>query len=322
MWKSICRTLCRFDAVCGRERALSAHVATYLSPFCDEVTVDALGNVIARRKKEGAKRLLLCTPLDECGFFVNEADEQGRLRVCTVGDFSPASYAYSHVRTERGAQGVLVPLTDAPTDAIADYAIDLGTTRRKDASRLAKAGDALCPVPAIKSLAGRRICGSGLESRLGVSLLLALAAQELDSPYDLTLLFYTQGQFGARGAGTAAFACEADVTVILDYATAKSPVRLGGGAVIRHRDKSAICDVNLTQVLVALARGLGLSYQEELGCDALSAIAPMQKVAGGRRVAALALPVAYRKTPTQTVAESDVAIVFRLLRALVQEPIL
>ena len=322
MWKSICRALCRFDAVCGRESALGAHVATYLSPLCDEVSIDALGNVIARRKKEGAKRLLLCTPLDECGFFVNEADEQGRLHVCTVGDFSPISYAYSHIRTERGAQGVLVALTDAPTDSIADYAIDLGTAHRRDALRLAKAGDALCPVPAIKSLAGRRICGSGLESRLGVSLLLALVAQKLDSPYDLTLLFYTQGQFGARGAGTAAFACEADVTVVLDYATAKAPVRVGGGAVIRHRDKSAICDVNLTQILIALARGLGLSYQDELTCDTLSAIAPMQKAAGGRRVSALALPVAYRKTPAQTVVEDDIDAVARLLRALVQEPIL
>ncbi len=318
MWKQALKSISALDAVSGREGALAARLVALLLPVCDSVEVDALGNVIVHKgtAREGAKRLLLCAPMDQVGFLVNEVDEAGRLRVCPIGSFSPKSFAYATVRTEGGKGGVLVPMGESLGDTAADYAVDLGATRRADALRAVATGDSVAFAPEYRKLAGHHLCGVGLESRVLVALLLAAAMQSIESDYDLYFVFSCQAQLGARGAGAAAFAIRPDLSLILGGATAREGISVGGGVAIRHRDKLALCDVALVQTLETVAKEHKIAHQHEICCDEVTDLATIQKAAGGRRVCSLALPYRNRKTPAEIVCEKDVDAAWQLLCAI------
>lgn len=68
----------------GDEGEVSAFVADAFRPYCDEVTIDAMNNVIARKKGTGPK-VMFCAHLDEIGLMVVSIEEDGSLRLGQVG---------------------------------------------------------------------------------------------------------------------------------------------------------------------------------------------------------------------------------------------
>jgi tetrahedral aminopeptidase len=73
----------------GREEAMRVIVREALTGHVDEISVDRLGNVIARRKGTGPK-VVVAAHMDEIGFLVSHVDEEtGFLHIDPVGGFDP-----------------------------------------------------------------------------------------------------------------------------------------------------------------------------------------------------------------------------------------
>ena len=64
----------------GREEQVRELVIEELKPLVDELSVDALGNVIATKKGSGDRTVMLAAHMDEIGFMVRYIEKSGWLR--------------------------------------------------------------------------------------------------------------------------------------------------------------------------------------------------------------------------------------------------
>src|SRR3954447_9745394 len=85
---SLLKSLSEAPGVPGREERVRDILAREVEGLFDEVTVDPLGSLIARKKPaDGAQRVLLACHIDEIGFYVRHVDDKGFVRIHNVGGF-------------------------------------------------------------------------------------------------------------------------------------------------------------------------------------------------------------------------------------------
>ena len=82
------RELVEIKGVSGNEGSVAAYIKNNILPYVDKVYEDALGNLVAVRKGEGPK-VMLMAHMDEIGLVATFVDEKGFVRVSSVGYVNP-----------------------------------------------------------------------------------------------------------------------------------------------------------------------------------------------------------------------------------------
>ena len=297
--------LCVCPSISGREDSIRGLLSELILPYADEVRVDDLGNLIAKKSgSSDAPSIMLCAHMDEIGFLVNYIEDDGMLRVATIGGISFSASAFSQVISESGVRGVLVPNGDLkPADYKADvFYIDIGAKNKKEAEKKISIGDFFAVEGGVRRLLGKRVCGRPLDDRIGCAVLLDIAEKlySTETAGDVYYVFSVQEEVGCRGAMTAAYAIAPDYSLCFDVtATGDTPsaktmaCKLGGGAAIKIKDSSVICSQEMVDSLCALAKEGSIPYQREIltfgGTDASS----MQLAGAGSICGALSIPTRY-----------------------------
>ena len=82
----------------GFENQIRNFIKKQVSPFVDNVSMDAMGNLIAFKKgKDSSKRTMVAAHLDEIGFIVTGIDKNGFVRFHTLGGFDPKTLTAQRV---------------------------------------------------------------------------------------------------------------------------------------------------------------------------------------------------------------------------------
>lgn len=300
------KTLCNISSVSGREDAIRNKLTELVSPLCDEVYTDALGNLIAVKKgtRADAKNIMLCAHMDEIGFMVTFVEDNGFMRVAPVGGINPAAAAFSEVVSERGVRGVIVPNGDVKA---ADYAldkfyIDIGAKNKKEADRKVSVGDFFVCRPTLTRLIGQKVCGRPLDDRIGCAVLLKVAEYfaKNTAAHNLYYVFSVQEEVGCRGAKTAAFGISADYGLVFDVTgTGDVPgakpmaCKIGDGAAIKIKDNSVICHKEVVDTLISLAKENKIAHQCEILTYGGTDTSSIQMTGSGAMVGALSIPTRY-----------------------------
>ena len=301
------KDLCLCPSVSGREEKIRDMLRELIKPFCDECATDNLGNLIAVKKGRGtenSKRIMLCAHMDEIGFLVNFIEDSGMLRVAPVGGISLPAAAFTRVVSEKGVKGAIVPedkVKAADYKAQAFY-IDIGAKDKKQAETKVAIGDFFVAAPSLEKLMGNRICGRPLDDRVGCAVVLgiaeALADVQLD--HDIYYVFSVQEEVGCRGSQTAAFRVQPDIALCFDVTATgdtlgASPMAcgLGGGAAIKIKDSSVICDEEITKALCRAAKENKIKHQKEVLLFGGTDTSSMQLAGAGAAAGAISIPTRY-----------------------------
>jgi len=326
---TILRTLINTPSVSGREEKIRELIKKYITPLCDEVYTDALGNLIAHKKGslENAPKVMLCAHMDEIGFLVTFIEDDGFIRIAPVGGISPAAAAFSEVVSENGIAGVIVPDSETkPADYKLDkFYIDIGAKNKKEAEKRVKIGDFFVVAPYAKRLAGSRVFGRPFDDRIGCAILIELAKKCEVPEHDLYFVFSVQEEVGCRGSKPSAYAIAPDYAIAFDVtATGDSlgakpmAVKLGDGAAIKIKDASVICDAETVNKLTELAKANKIKHQHEIlkfgGTDTSS----MQIAGSGCRAVALSVPSRYIHSGVEVIDLDDAEACVELARAFVE----
>ncbi len=317
-------------SVSGHEHEVNGVIAEEISPYVDSVKIDALGNLIAYKKGSGdnAKKVMFAAHSDEIGFIVTFIEESGFIRFDKIGGINFAAAAFSHVIFENGVRGVLVP--DAGT-APADFnrpdkfVVDIGAKSRRDAERRIKLGDTFALESNIVKLGGNKVSGRPLDDRIG-SVILIEAAKRLTNTKvrnDVYFCFTVQEEVGCRGSLTAAYGIMPDIGIALDVTgtgdtsgARPMAVKLGGGAAIKLKDASVICDRALVEKMKSTAEENNIKYQLEILTAGGTDTSSMQKAGAGAHAGCISIPTRYIHSSVETVDLSDVEECVKLTSAL------
>ena len=283
--------LCNACAISGDEGEVRAIVLEQVRTRAGEVTVDALGNVLATRlgqvgpgagSKNGKRlRVMLAAHMDEVGFMLTNDDGDGLFRFETVGGLDerqlvgkPVWVGRDHVPGVIGAKPIHLSTNEERKRAISleTLRIDIGPGGQAKV----KAGDRATFATQFTRL-GPSMRAKALDDRLGVATLIELVRRAPEN-IDLLAAFTVQEEVGLRGARVAAYAFDPDLAIAIDSTPALDlppwdegdanggeseyyNTRLDAGPAIYLADSSTLSDPRLARHLVETAEALKIPHQ-------------------------------------------------------------
>lgn len=327
------KTLCELNGVSGNEKAVRKALMEAARPLCDSVKIDRMGNVIAFKKGSGksSRHLLFSAHMDEIGFIVMDATEDGLLLFRPVGGVDPrvavSKYVVLGEKKIKGVIGALAIHLQSAEDrkrvlGFDSLYIDIGAKDKDDALRDCPAGTFVYYDSDYQEFGDGCVVAKALDDRVGCYNLLRMMEDSYDC--DITFAFVTQEEVGLRGALGAAFASDADTAIILEGTTAgdmgmvekvRRVCEPGLGVAVSFMDNASIGNRELYQELLTLAQQEGIGHQVKRGATGGNDAGAFQRRREGKRTGVLSVPCRYIHGPSSVVKLSDVEDQYRLARA-------
>jgi len=316
----------------GYEDKVREIVRAEVEPLVDEIKIDALGNLIARkhpdRQAKDSRKIMIAAHMDEIGLIVSHVDENGFIRFSAIGGVFRRYVPGGRVRFLNGTQGVigfdrLDNVNELPT--LDKVYIDVGATGKKDCP--VKIGDIAAFDRPFTEL-GNRLVAKSMDDRVGVLVAIETLRALKSTLHDVYFVFTTQEEVGARGAATAAYDVDPDVGIAIDVTPAgdtpnalKMEMALGQGPCIKIQDPGMIADPRVVQWMIRAAENAKLPYQREVLLRGSTDARAIQLTRAGVPAGCISIPVRYVHSPSEMVDYSDVQNSVKLLTAVLRTPI-
>ncbi|MDL2319451.1 M42 family metallopeptidase [Eubacteriales bacterium OttesenSCG-928-A19] len=311
----------------GAEGPIAEVIRGMIEPHVDEISTDALGNLIAiKHGPKDSKRVMFSAHMDTIGYVAMDADKDGFIRVSNLGGVNPSSAAGRHVVFANGVGGVtyIEPLRgEAPT--IRHLYIDVGASSREEALEKVPVGTMAAICHQFTDM-GDRVSAPYMDNRVACAILIELLKALKSPKHEILAVFSSQEEVGLRGATVAAYALEPDIGVAVDVTGAGDtpacdplPMKVGAGPAIKVKDSRSISTPLVRDGLVSAAKKAGVPYQYEVlpfgGTDAGAIMISRGGVPSGT----VSISCRYVHAPVETVSISDMENAVTLLTAYVQQ---
>jgi len=335
--KSLIKQLVEATAPTGYEGPIRDIIRAEVEPLADQVHIDTMGNLIARRGmgSEGTTaktRIMLSAHMDEIGLIASHIDDNGFVRFHALGGVNPMTCVGGRVRFLNGSQGVIgIERLDNPSRQLSleRLFIDLGVQDRKQCP--VKVGDVAVFDRPFLDL-GERLVSKAMDDRIGVAVLIETMRQFADnnitSPHQLFFVFSTQEEVGLRGATTAAYAIEPDLGIAVDVTRSGDTPRgvtmdisLGRGPAIKVRDSGMLADPRVVRWMADSAERGGIPFQYEVLEAGTTDAKAIQLTRSGVLSGCLSIPTRYIHSPSEMVDYADVQNAIRLCVKILSQDI-
>ncbi len=328
----ILRELLTTPSVSGNEGDLRALIRGYIKPYVDEMRVDALGNLIAVKKGEGKRKIMIDAHMDEIGFLVSSVDEEGLVRLTPVGGvFVPYTIAQEvQILGEEPILGVVQGIRrkrgeEEKFPQLESLYVDIGAKDKKEAEKYVREGQVACYNQTFKEICGGKIMGTGLDNRSSVFLLIEAIKEVEAGKNDLYFVFASQEEVGLRGSLVAAYSINPEAAIVLDVTYAwyppfekhEVPVELGKGPAIAVAPN---IDGKVLSAILRAAEREKVERQTEVagrwtGTDTDYICISRE----GVRCGLISIPLRYMHSPREVVSLKDLENTLKLLKGTLQE---
>jgi len=328
--KELIKKLTETFSPSGHEEAIREVILGEIKPLADEIRVDALGNIIARKgeKSQNGKRVMVAAHMDEIGLIATYIDQDGFVRFTTVGVPFPRYLLGGRVRFMNGVQGVIgserlekyneIP----PADKMF---IDVGATGVKDCP--VEVGDvAAFERPFVEM--GSRLVAKSLDDRAGVAVAIETMRRLGFGLNEAIFVFTVQEEVGVRGATVSAYGVDPEVGLAIDVTpTGDTPnplqrdITLGAGPAIKVKDHSMLSDPKVIAWMERSAKAARIPTQREVLTGGSTDARAIQLTRSGVPTGGLVIPCRYVHSPSEMIDYGDVEKAVELLTAMLNAPI-
>lgn len=314
----------------GFESPCAQAIAELAGPYCDEVKIDTLGNVICHKKGPG-KRLMMAAHMDVIGLIITHIDKKGFLRFGALGGFVPYRLIGARMKLENGMGGSVwcdeKAMEEKKLEEISlnDLYLDIGAESEESARKMVQVGD-VAMYEGEPQQVGQMVLSPYCDDLIACAALLSAMSQVEKSENDLYFVFTVQEEVGLRGAATAAYAIDPDFGVCMDVTRtgdnpsekAKMVVKLGAGPTIKIKDVSLLCNPQVIAHLREAAKEGDVPYQDEVLTAGGTDSAAIQKTRGGVLSGCISIPCRYIHSQNEMVSLKDVEQSARLMALCAQ----
>ena len=329
------KQLCETNAPSGGESILRGLLLKEAKDRCgdENVRIDRMGNVLCRKKglEAGHPRVCVSAHMDEVGFLIMGATEEGLLRFRPVGSIDPRVVISKRVTVgEKKLPGVIGSIaihlqTREDRQRVPDYDhlyIDIGAKDKQDALAACPPASYACFDTPYTPFGDGFVCAKALDDRVGCHNLLRLMEEEY--PGDVTFAFVTQEETGLRGSAGAAYTLRPDMVINLEGTAAgdmgdakpeETVCRAGDGVAVSFMDNSSIYQRKMVQKLLSTARKYGIPCQIKRGVTARNDAANYQRTGNGALACTLSVPCRYIHSGASVCSLQDVDAQYSLTKA-------
>lgn len=345
--KQLIKKLTEIFGPSGFEDAIREVILAEIKPLADEIRVDTLGNIIARKGEMAStvpstssftpasraqagqsKRIMVAAHMDEIGLIATHIDENGFVSFTTIGISFPRYLLGGRVRFVNGVQGVIGSERPAKTNEIppADKLfIDVGATNKTDCP--VKVGDAAAFDRPFIDL-GERLVAKSLDNRAGVAVAIETLRRLGPGPNEVYFAFTVQEEVGVRGATVSAFGIDPQIGLAIDVTPAgdtpnsvRREIALGKGPAIKVKDSQMMADPKVIGWMDRTAKKAKISVQREVFTGGSTDARAIQLSRSGVPAGGLVLPCRYIHSPSEMMDYGDVENAVDLLTAMLNAPI-
>ena len=314
----------------GYESAVRDLVRAEIGALADDIRVDAMGNLIARKGVKSAEglRVMLSAHMDEIGVIATHIDDNGFIRFTTIGGVRAFTCIGGRVQFLDGTKGLIfMDRQEAPDrlPSIEQLYIDVGAPNR--AACTVKVGDVAAFDRPFIDLNGRLV-SKAMDDRISVAVMIEALRALKSTPHEIYFVFSTQEEVGLRGATTSAYSIDPDVALSVDVTSVgdmpkslKMEVSLGKGPTVKVRDSGMLSDPRVVRWMSETAEKAGIPYQLEVLEAGTTDARAIQLSRAGVPVGCMSIPTRYIHSPSEMVDYNDVQQAVRLLVELVSAPI-
>jgi endoglucanase len=313
----------------GYEADIREVIRKEIKPLADEIRVDALGNLIARKGRKSARgmKIMIAAHMDEIGLMATHVDDNGFIRFTGIGGIRPLTLTGGRVRFVNGARGVIgsdriTDPTKAPT--LEQCFIDVGASSKKDCP--VKVGD-VCGFERPFLDLGKRLVAKALDDRIACAIMIEAMRTLKETPHEVYFVFTTQEEVGLRGATTSAFGIDPDLGLAVDVTGSgdtpkgsKMDVSLGKGPAIKVKDAGMLADPRVVDWMIRSAEKSRIPYQREVLEGGTTDARAIQLARGGVPVGCMSISCRYVHSPSEMVDYDDVQNGVKLLTVLLKAP--
>lgn len=328
--KALIKQLVEAVGPSGFETAVRDLIWAEIKDLADEIHVDALGSLVARKGTKGptGQRIMLSAHMDEIGVMATHIDEKGFVRFTTLGGVRPHTCYGSRVRFVNGVCGMIGGERLEAAEKVHTFEqlfIDVGATSRADCP--IKVGDAGVFDRPLLDL-GDRLVSKAMDDRISCAVQIETLRALKNSPNEVYFVFSTQEEVGLRGATTAAYAVDPEIGISVDVTgvgdtprSSRMEVSLGKGPTVKVRDGGMLSDPRLVRFMADTAERSGIPYQLEILEGGTTDARAIQVTRAGVPSSCVSIPTRYIHSPSEMVDYNDVLNAVKLLTVLLSSPI-
>jgi endoglucanase len=333
------KACCGVSGISGFEQKVRELIADELKEVISDLYTDHMGNLVAVIKgKSSEKKVMAAAHMDEIGFMVKAIDEQGFIRIQTIGGFDPKTLTAQRVIVH-GKKDIIGVMGSKPIHimtaeervkppAISDYFVDLGMPREE----VIKYIEIGTPITRLSDMIEMGDCvnSKSIDNRVAIFILLEtlkeLKGKEI--PYDFYGVFTVQEEVGLRGVHVAAhhinpdFSLCIDTTIAFDTPGAKPEemvTKLGEGVGIKIMDGGVICDYRMVHYMKEQATKANIKYQMEILPAGGTDTAGMQRMATNGTIAgAVSIPTRHIHSHIEMANKHDIRANIDLMKVCVE----
>ncbi len=322
------KELCNLSGVSGNEGEVRNFIKEKITPYADEIMVDTIGNLIALKKGDSSKKVMVSCHTDEVGFIISGVNDNGFLEFKTVGGIDtrviiskkvtvgdnkiPGVIGMKAVHLQKKSERETVP-------EVSSLYIDIGTKTKDDALSKVKLGDYVAFDTSFEMLSEDTFKAKAIDDRAGCAILMELIKKPVK--YDTYFCFTTQEEVGLRGARLASHRIMPDIALVIEATTCNDVygcedheyvTNIGGGAVVTFMDRTTIVDKKLRTWLFESAKSAGIPVQYKRATAGGNDAGRIHLTGAGVKTASLSVPTRYIHSPAGIASKKDIQAVENL----------
>jgi putative aminopeptidase FrvX len=333
---SIESTLKKFsesESISGFERNIREIMMKEMKPYVDEIRVDDIGNLIARKGK-GSPKIMIAAHMDQLGLIVKNVTKEGFINFDTVGGWDERVLPTCKVRIN-GSKGTVIGIVGSKPPHLQEKEemklpykkkelfIDIGASSDKEVEKAGvSVGDFITRHSEFNNMVGSRVTGPGLDNRAGCTIIVE-ALKRLKS-FKGTVYFVgtIQEEIGLIGIRGAAFGIDPDVAVAVDttiggdtpgITDAESAIKLGKGPVLGLKDAVSFTNPRVKRWLIDTAKASKINIQLEVISGGASDASIIPTVRDGIPSGTLQVATRYIHTAVEVLDMKDMESCVKLL---------
>jgi len=337
------KALTEANGVSGNERNVRELILNEIKNYCDQITVDSIGNIIAYKKGNGVddKSIMLSSHMDEVGLIVTGITEAGFIKFKPVGGIDERILISKRVLIGEecipGVIGIKAIHLQEPTERknavkIKNMYIDIGAKNKEDAEKKVSLGDFIAFDSEYIEFGHNMVKAKALDDRLGCAVLIEMLKEKYS--FNLYACFTTQEEVGLRGAKVAAYTVKPDLALVVEGTTCSDvpgteeyqyATRLGEGPAVSIMDRASYSDRDLAMMLYHLGKKNHIKVQFKQTTFGGNDAGSIHLTGIGVPTAAISVPCRYIHSPVSVMNKDDfegcIKIVKLFLKELENKPI-